>query len=430
MATAGAGAAAATLRAWGAHVAGLETFESPDGKIALLKLTTSDGIEGWGQFGNKDVDLTVEIFHRRVAPAAMGALVRDPAALVERIVGFELNYKQLGVQLSKALAGLDAAVWDACGKFAQCTVCELLCARPLSAFPVYASSISRKIAPQDLADEMARLKQTHGVRAFKVKAGKRMQGLLARGQDPKSKQEDQWPGRTAAVLRAVREAVGPECELMVDANGAYPSPATDSTDGAFVDGVCKMLREYGVSFFEEPFFWCDYDAYRHLRDREGRAGLPVAGGEQEFRMDVWRAGLPLDIYQPDFGYAGGPSSILQIAQFARRDGRRFVPHSPQGDLHVVYALHVASALSDPQLDRIELACVDDGLCQVFIDTNGTVTSMPQITGTPLRLKHGHLDLEPQCHGWGVEIDPVWLRADGVKSRVFDAKEATSKRSNL
>lgn len=97
-----------------------------DGKVGFVRLRTEEGVTGWGQFGGKDVDLTVELFHRRVAPAVIFRRVPDFRRLTEVILYFELNYKMMGVQLSKAIAGLDSAAWDAAAKKANTSVCGLL----------------------------------------------------------------------------------------------------------------------------------------------------------------------------------------------------------------------------------------------------------------------------------------------------------------
>ena len=69
------------------------------------------------------------------------------------------------------------------------------------------------------------------------------------------------------------------------------------------------------------------------------------------------------------GAAGGIEAVYTLLALER--GRAFVPHSPQGDLHLVYALHLACAVCDPQ-QRLELACVDDGLRQVALDGGADV----------------------------------------------------------
>jgi L-alanine-DL-glutamate epimerase-like enolase superfamily enzyme len=423
----------ARVAAWDARVVALATWLRDD--VAVVRLELSDGTVGWGQLGNKDADLAVELLHRRVAPAVLGARANDPWLLVERVLTFELNYKCLGSHLAKAIAGLDAAVWDALGHVARLPVCDLVAgsggsaSSSLRSWAVYASSISRKVAPSALADELARLRDQHGIDMFKVKVGRRMAGAetLARDQaaaasDAEPADTDQWPGRSRQVLAAVRSRLGPRVAIAVDANGALAP-----RDAQHVDGFCAMLREFGVTWLEEPFPWTEYAAMADLHARLRGSRLLLAGGEQEFRPDVWRQHLPMDIFQPDLGYCGGFSTALAIAELALERGRAFVPHSPQGDLHLVYALHLACAVCDPQ-QRLELACVDDGLRQVALDRDGAFRS--QLFAPALHLREGRLHLHSDIAivGWGVTVSDAWLAQ--AEFRPFDANAAAARRSSL
>ena len=106
------------------RVVELSTFH--DGKVGFVRLRTDRGVTGWGQFGGKDIDITVELFHRRVAPAVVFKHIHDFRRITETVLYFELNYKMMGVQLSKAIAGLDSAAWDAAAKMRNTSVCGLL----------------------------------------------------------------------------------------------------------------------------------------------------------------------------------------------------------------------------------------------------------------------------------------------------------------
>jgi L-alanine-DL-glutamate epimerase-like enolase superfamily enzyme len=276
-----------------------------------------------------------------------------------------------------------------------------------------------------LAEELARLRDQHGIDMFKVKVGRRMAGAetLACEQAAESgspTEMDQWPGRSRQVLAAVRSRLGSRIAIAVDANGALAP-----RDVQHVDRVCAMLREFGVTWLEEPFPWTEYAAMTDLHARIRGSRLLLAGGEQEFRPDVWRQNLPMDIVQPDLGYCGGFSTALAIAELAQERGRAFVPHSPQGDLHLVYALHLACAVCDPQ-QRLELACVDDGLRQVPLDSDGAFRS--HLFTPALHVRQGRLHLHTDSVGWGVNISEAWLSQ--AQLRHFDAKAAAGMRSNL
>ena len=105
-------------------------------------------------------------------------------------------------------------------------MCELLggTPRPLR---VYASSMRRDITPEDEAERLARLRDRHGFDAFKFRVGSEC------GHD-----RDEWPGRTEAIVPAVRRALGDDAALLVDANSCYtPARAIE---------VGRMLEDHGV----------------------------------------------------------------------------------------------------------------------------------------------------------------------------------------
>ena len=112
---------------------------------------------------------------------------------------------------------MDTALWDLRGKIEGKSVCELLGGTPLP-FPVYASSMKRgEITPEDEADRLERLRDRHGYTAFKFRVGKEC------GHD-----QDEWAGRTDAIVPLVRKRLGSEARLLVDGNSAYsPAKAID-----------------------------------------------------------------------------------------------------------------------------------------------------------------------------------------------------------
>jgi hypothetical protein len=142
----------------------------------------------------------------------------------------EREHKFPGSHLVRALGGVDTALWDLRGKRAGRPVCELI-GGSLRRIPVYASSMRRDIEPAEEAARLARLQDRHGYRAVKFRVGRE------RGHD-----QDEWPGRTEAVVPAVRRAVAEGTALLVDANSCYtPAKAIE---------VGRMLQDQGVRHFE------------------------------------------------------------------------------------------------------------------------------------------------------------------------------------
>jgi L-alanine-DL-glutamate epimerase-like enolase superfamily enzyme len=329
-----------------------------------------------------NADISAQVFHRQVAPHALG---QDPArleALLDEIL--EAEYKFPGSYVCRALCGLDTAAWDLRGKLEGKSVCALLGGTPRP-FPVYGSSMSREITPQDEAARLAGLRDRFGYRAFKVRVGK------VCGHD-----EDQWPGRTEALIPAVRQAIGGDTVLLVDGNSCYtPARAIE---------VGRLLEAYHVGHFEEP---CPYWELEWTAEVAAALDVPVAGGEQDYDLNQWRRIVQMravDIVQPDIGYIGGLSRALRVAKMAQQAGLACVPHSANLALVVVFSLHMMGALPNagPHVEfTIEKGPWWEGLYQPVLE-----------------VRDGRVDI-PARPGWGVEINPTWLEKAGYQCSSLD-----------
>ena len=352
-------------------IASIETFTQ--GHVGMVRVRTDDGAVGWGQISPYNADISAIVMHRQIAPHALG---RDPTDLDGLADGLlEDTYKFPGSYVCRALTGLDTALWDLRGKLEGKSVCELLDGQPRP-FPVYGSSMRRDISPGDEAERLVRLRDTFGYRAFKIRIGK------VCGHD-----EDQWPGRTEALVPAVREAVGGDVALLVDANSCY-SPAKAIEVG-------RMLHQYGVCHLEEP---CPYWEVEWTAEVTQAIDVPVAGGEQDFHLPTWRriVGLPaVDIVQPDICYIGGLTRGLRVARMADEAGLECVPHSANLSMVTVFTLHMMGAIPNAG-PYIEFSIEPTGW------TEG-------LFSPALEVVDGKVEI-PSGPGWGVEINSSWLEA--------------------
>src|ERR1700733_10617879 len=168
----------------------LETFSNEF--VCFVRVTADTGDVGWGQTSAYNADITATIFHRQVAPWALGADAGDIEALVRRIE--EREHKSPGRYRCRALAGLDTALWDLHGRLQGKPVVELLGGRPRR-LRAYASSMKRDITPEAEARRLLQLRDSKGFDAFKW----RVAAECGRG-------GDQGPGRTEAVVPRVAGA--------------------------------------------------------------------------------------------------------------------------------------------------------------------------------------------------------------------------------
>jgi L-alanine-DL-glutamate epimerase-like enolase superfamily enzyme len=363
-------------------IAAIETFSNQF--VGMVRVRTDDGGEGWGQLSPYNADITAAVLHRQVAAHALGQDAGDIEALVARLP--ELEHKFLGSYNSRAIGGLDTALWDLRGRRAGKSVCELLggACRP---FPVYASSMRRDIEPAEEARRLARLRDVDGFTAFKFRVGREV------GHD-----QDEWPGRTEAVVRAVRDALGDDTTLLVDANSCYtPQKAIE---------VGRFLEDHGVSHFEEP---CPYWELEWTAAVADALDLDVAGGEQDCLLSQWQRiiGMPaVDVVQPDVCYLGGLTRTLRVAQMAHAAGLTCTPHSANLSMVTVFTLHLMGAIPNA-----------GPYVEFSIEPNDYYPWQVGLFEPALVVRDGAVAI-PDGPGWGVQPARAWLeRANRQVSRI-------------
>src|SRR3954470_22621331 len=221
---------------------------------------------------------------------------------------------------------LEAAVWDLAGRSLDVPCWQLLGGRS-ERLIAYASS-AELLAPDERVARLVALRDA-GIRAVKIRF-----------------HHADWRD-DVAVVEAVRDAVGPDVELMVDANQGWRMPGDREPrwDVATAAQCAHALEPLGVYWLEEPLRTDDVEGYRALRRR---TDLRLAAGEMvrgahEARDLILRGGV--DVVQPDVVLAGGLGGCRRIAALADLCGRAFSPHTWTNGFGLVANLHLAAAVS-------------------------------------------------------------------------------------
>jgi L-alanine-DL-glutamate epimerase-like enolase superfamily enzyme len=243
----------------------------------------------------------------------------------------------------------------------------------------------RDITPQAEAERLASLKAQFGYQAFKIRVGK------VNGHD-----QDEWPGRTEALLSQVRQAVGEDVRLLADGNSCYSPPRAIQ--------VGRLMEELGYVHFEEP---CPYWELEWTAEVAATLEIDVAGGEQDWDLSQWKRIIrqhAVDIVQPDIGYVGGLSRALRVATMAREVGLICVPHSANLAMVLVFSFHMMGAIPNAG-PHIEYTIEND-------NWSGNLY-------TPaLEVRDGLVQI-PEGPGWGVTINPDWLATADYQSSSLD-----------
>ncbi|HXW73653.1 MAG TPA: mandelate racemase/muconate lactonizing enzyme family protein [Steroidobacteraceae bacterium] len=354
-------------------ITSLETF--CDQFVCFVRVTADSGAVGWGQTSTYNADITASIFHRQVAPWALGAEALAIDALIARIE--EREHKFPGSYRCRALAGLDTALWDLRGKLEGKPVVELLGGRPKK-LRAYASSMRRDIQPADEARRLVRLRDTLGFDAFKWRVAAEC------GHDV-----DEWPGRTEAIVPEVARALGPGVAKLVDANSGFsPRRAIE---------VGRLLEAEGISHYEEP---CPYWKLAETKLVTDALDIDVTGGEQDWDLATWERMIAMravDIVQPDVMYMGGLSRTLHVVRMAAAAGLPCTPHSANLSLVTLCTMHLLGAIANPgKYLELSIEGADYYPCQQGLFRND-----------PYAVVDGHVTI-PSAPGWGAEINPAWL----------------------
>ena len=279
----------------------------------LVKVTTDDGLVGWGE------GAAASLIDGLLAPLLIGQDPMDRAGLWERMFHALYNGNNAVGLAGSALSALDIALWDLAGKATGLPICALLGGKVRDKVAVYATGLyyTEGEFPDRLLDE-ARGYVAAGFKGMKTKVG----GL--------SIAED------VARVRALRDAIGPDINLMVDANEAYNATTAIR--------IGQKLADLDLVWFEEPVNAQDLDAYLEVK-----AALPmaIAGGENlrtryEFKPYLTRRAY--DIVQPDIMHCGGITEMQRICAMANACGIQVNPHVWGSPVMIAATLHLAATL--------------------------------------------------------------------------------------
>src|SRR5579871_5771330 len=340
-------------------------IEAKDCIHTLIAVRTDEGITGWGSvFTNEALVLGALGI---LQPFFIGENPLEPERVTEKMHA-NTFWMGRGGSITHTISGIDIALWDILGKVTGQPVGRLLGGRYREKIKPYASLLMDQPGP--LTAQLQQVK-AQGFRAFKIGWGPfgRVSHVL-----------------DEAIVRAAREAVGPECDLMVDAGG---SDAYWQGNLRWALRTARMLAAYEVVWFEEALPPDDLDGFIELRRQ---SPVPIAGGEVLTRrqsFQIWLECGAFDIVQPDVTKVGGISEERRIAWLAEDHNVTFVPHGWNTAVGLAADLQLVSA--SPRTRWVEYLTGS-----AYIDG---------IVADPWRLDAEGLLAIPSAPGLGVRLDP-------------------------
>lgn len=359
----------------------------------LVEVETDAGLVGLGEAAHFGGPLrsTQTVIEGELRDHLVGEDPRDLERLWEQM--HQRGYKHgRGGILIAAMSGIDIALWDLRGKLAQMPLWRLLGGyrRRVPAYATGGFYAEGKNLPE-LCEEMAAYCR-HGFRAVKMKVGRNseIEGSPLRAMAHRGVCEVSLAGDLARV-RAVRETIGPEVRLMIDANGAW--------DVATAVKMGRAFEPFDIYWYEEPVCPDDLAGSAEVATK---VAIPVAGyetcsyGRVSFREYI--AARAVHFVQPDVAWAGGLTECLKIAHMAQAWNLPFAPHIHGSAVAVAAAAHILGAV--PNASMAEMVFPAHPL-------------MADLVQEPLIVdRTGHIELTEKP-GLGLELDPKVL----VKYRV-------------
>ena len=290
----------------------------------FVKIDTDEGVHGVGEGTLEGKEHAVAGAIKDLSYYLVG---KDPAKIRLHLRNMRRDpFWRGGVVLTTAISAVEIALWDIAGKVNGKPVYALLGGAVNEELPAYANGwyFGAK-SPEEFAERAAGAVKM-GYRGLKWDPFRRADLEISR---------DDFAFAVDCV-RAVRDAVGPGVDLLIEGHGRF-------TPAAAVK-IARALEPFDIFWFEEP---TPPENLRALKKTAERSPIPVATGERLYTKEEFARLLELqaaDYIQPDVVHAGGILELREIAAMAEPWYVQVAPHNPNGPVAMAATLHAAATM--------------------------------------------------------------------------------------
>jgi galactonate dehydratase len=361
----------------------------------FLKITTEDGISGWGEPIVEGRAGTVKTAVEELSDYLIGKNADQIEDLWQ--VMYRGGFYRGGPILTSAMSGIDQALWDIKGKRLGVPIYELLGGAVRDRMRVYAWIGGDR--PAEVAEAAVRQREA-GYTAVKMNATADMEWI-----DTYRKVQE-----AADRLAALRDAVGLDLDVGIDFHGRVHKGMTKV--------LAKALEPFNPLFFEEPVLAEHNEA---LRDLAHHTSVPIATGERMFTRWDFKTLLSdgyADIIQPDLSHAGGIWEVRKIAAMAEAYDVAVAPHCPLGPIALAASLQLDFCTPNAFIQEQSLGIhynQGSDLLDYLVDptvfhyAQGYVTR-PTAPGLGIEVNETKVrEMAAIGHTWR---NPIWRGADG------------------
>jgi len=345
--------------------------------LIFVKVETDSGIHGWGEACSQyDRDTAVVAQLDALGKYALG---RDPFNIKHftQIAFDDYAARRGSLELFCAISGIEQALWDIVGKACGQPVYNLLGGRCRDKIRIYANGWSYQLKePADYARAAEKVIR---------------QGFNALKLDPLPAPWRSWipkehEARAVAVVKAVRDAVGPDVDILIDQHRRLAPVHAIRLD--------KKLAEFGLYWLEEPNVAENPEALAEVRRA---TGLPIVIGEATYTKTGFRPLLEAraaDILNPDVACCGGILELKEIAAMAEPFLVAMSPHNYNSTLVALAStVHASAVMPNFIITEYFLPFVEFG---------------DRISPNQLKPKNGYIEL-PTAPGLGIDVDEEALQ---------------------
>ena len=346
-------------------------------QAVICEVTTDEDIQGVGEafyFGGP-AKIAADIITDVYGPLLMDKDPLDTSVIWDCLYNWTRDQGMKGVTIS-ALSAIDIALWDIKGKALGLPVFKLLGGAYRNKARAYATGLYE---PQNVPDVTQAL--VNEALGYKKEGFSGMKLKVGYGID-----------KDVACVKAIREAIGEDTYLMVDANHAYNSSEAIE--------LIRKIERFDIHWFEEPVPPEDLEGYREVRKK---SKILIAGGECEYTRYGFRNLINLravDILQPDLCAAGGFTEMMKITAMASAANIPLIPHVWGTNVGLAASLQFFAGLPHFPERRFP--------AEPFFEYDRSPHPFREaVTLEKFDLKEGYLDI-PDRPGLGVSLDLKYL----------------------
>lgn len=370
-----------------------ELYQVPP-RWLFLKITTDEGIEGWGEPVIEGKASTVKAAVRELMDTIIGENPSNIEGLWNQM--YRSSFYRGGPILMSAIAGIDQALWDIKGKYFNAPIHELMGGKARKSIKVYSWIGGDR--PSDVALEAKKVADK-GFTAIKMNATEELQYI-----DDFNKVQE-----VVNRVEAIRNEMGDNFGIGIDFHGRVHKPMAKI--------LVKELEQYHPLFIEEPVLSEHNDVLKILSNYS----VPIATGERMFSRydykDILASGY-VDIIQPDLSHAGGITECKKIISMAESYDVAAAPHCPLGPIALAACLQVDATCHNAFIQEQSLGIhynksndlLDYIKDRSIFNYDKGFVKIPDKAGLGIEINEDYVkERAKEGHNWK---NPVWKHKDG------------------